>query len=318
MNQELHPQVVELLSTVFRQPAEAVSPSVEQMRRTNDKLLAPLIGPGEDVARVWNEMIDGACGGVPVRCYLAGDSQPTLIVVYVHGGGWVTGTVESYDALCRAMAVRSNALVMSVGYGLSPESQFPGAVEQVLDVLRGVRSWAHSANFEDARFAVAGDSAGAQIIGAALHRLATREELMPAAAVFIYPVTDASMRQESWNRFGDGYRLTRAVMEWYWEQYAGCTYSELQARARDPEISPLYSPNLAAYPRSLIVTAAFDPLRDEGAEFANRLRDSGVDAEFIEVPGQIHGFLRFRQAFTDPQWGADAVMTRICSFLAVR
>ncbi|CAE6753683.1 alpha/beta hydrolase [Paraburkholderia nemoris] len=315
MNRKPHPQVAELLSTVFKATPGAGAPSVEQMRTTNDEIFAPLIGPGEVVARVWDEVVSRCGEGVPVRCYQPGEAKPELTILYVHGGGWVTGTIESYDVLCRSLALRANGLVVSIDYDLSPEQRFPRALEQVLAVVRAMSARCTEIGSE---LTIAGDSAGAQLVGAALHRLAAGNETLPSAAAFIYPVADAKMGNQSWDELGEGFRLTRSVMQWYWEQYIGCSFVELQERAMEPEVSPLQSPLLGSYPRSLVVTAELDPLSGEGAELAARLAAAGTETEHIEVPGQIHGFLRFRRALTDTQWGADAVMTRIAGFLNAR
>ncbi|SAK98370.1 esterase/lipase/thioesterase [Caballeronia hypogeia] len=213
------------------------------------------------------------------------------------------------------MARRSGALVLNVDYGRSPETPFLAAIEQIKHVLVHVGTYVGEFGCSGAKLSVAADSAGAQVVAAAMHLLAEANQPLPDSAAFIYPALDATMQHDTWRSFGSGYRLTRKTMEWYWTQYLGQHPSDMGAQAYDPCVPPMYSHHLSQFPRSLVVTAACDPLRAEGEEFFQRLSQAGVDSKYLPVPGQIHGFLRFRRAFTDPEWGADAVMERICRFL---
>ncbi|MGF6841483.1 acetyl esterase [Paraburkholderia youngii] len=311
----VHPQVLSLLETIFRPQDTDVPLTVDGVRFTNDSELAALVGPGEAVAQIWPARFQFESKAIEGRWYLPSEAASSHVIVFVHGGGWVSGDLNSYDTLCRSMALRSGALVLSVDYGRSPENPFLAAIKQVKHVLEHVRTYVAEFGCNEAELSVAADSAGAQVLAAALHLLAESNRPVPDSAVFIYPALDATMQHDTWTSFGSGYRLTRRTMEWYWTQYLGRHPGELGAQAYDPCVSPIYSHHLAQFPRSLVVTAACDPLRAEGEEFFHRLSQAGVDSEYLMVPGQIHGFLRFRKAFTDPEWGADAVMERICKFL---
>jgi acetyl esterase len=311
----VHPQVHLLLSTIFR-PKDMDGPlTVDGVRFTNDSELAALVGPGEAVAKVWPARFDYQSTVIDGRWYLPSEGGSSHVIVFVHGGGWVSGDLESYDTLCRSMARRSGALVLNVDYGRSPETPFLAAIEQIKYVLQHVRAYVSEFGCSGAKLSVAADSAGAQVVAAAMHLLAEASQPMPDAAAFVYPALDATMQHDTWAQYGSGYRLTRKTMEWYWTQYLGQHPRAMGTQAYDPCVSPLYSHHLAQFPRSLVVTAECDPLRAEGEGFFQRLTQAGVDTEYLAVPGQIHGFLRFRSAFTDPEWGADAVMARICRFL---
>jgi len=312
----LHPQVAALLAA--EAAAAPVALTVATLRAHSDVTYSPLVGDPETVHRSWNEVLETPAGNVPVRWYQPTSDLPTLLVVYVHGGGWVTGTLDSYDSLCASLALRSGALVMSVDYAISPETIFPGALMQVVAILADAKKHAINAGFSVSKVSAAGDSAGGQLVATAIHRLIAANQPLPDSAVYIYPVTDASMQHESWSTLGNGFRLTYEKMKWFWEQYLGTDLATAQVRAKEQgaaDISPLYAPTLQQNPRSLVMTAAFDPLRDEGDAFAHRLEAEGVPVAHFTVPGQVHGFLRLRQVFTDPEWGPDAVMEKIGAFL---
>jgi acetyl esterase len=315
MPPSLHPDVAALLNGVLKAPAEPVAPSVQGARDGSEALTALLSGPGEAVAAAFDATVDTGPGPVPVRWYRPGAARPDALLVYVHGGGWVAGSLDTHDGLCRALALRSGYLVMSVGYSLSPEAVFPTALDQVADILRRAPALAAAAGFPIGKLAVAGDSAGAQLLGAAMHVLAGEQAPLPDAAVFIYPVTDATMGAPSWRTLADGFFLTAARMRWYWTQFLGAELMASGDRLAAPDISPLYSDRLAAFPRAMVITAEFDLLHGEGVAFAEKLSAQGVSVEHLHVPGQIHGFMRFRQALRDAQWGPDAVCTRIGRFL---
>jgi len=315
MKDALHPQVAALIAAEAASGTTPVELTVAQVRAQSNVKYSPLVGEPETVHRTWDEVLKTSAGDVPVRWYQPTSDAPTLLVVYVHGGGWVTGTLDTYDALCASLALRSGALVMSIDYGISPETAFPGALTQVVAILADAKKHAFNAGFSVLTVSAAGDSAGGQLVGSAIHRLIAAQHALPDSAVYIYPVTDASMTHESWTALGSGYRLTYEKMKWFWEQYLGTDFATMQARATEPDLSPLYASTLGQHPRSLVITAAFDPLRDEGEAFVHRLQVEGASVESFTVPGQVHGFLRLRQAFTDPEWGSDAVMEKIGAFL---
>jgi acetyl esterase len=315
MSHALHPQVEALLAGVLKAATPARPPTGDGIRQANANLSSTLVGPGEPVAFTWEGRAETRHGSVPLRWYVPELCRSSELLVYVHGGGWVAGTLDSYDTLCRALALRTGAIVMSVGYSLSPEAVHPVALEEVIAVFKQARSLVSSAGYNIQKVTIAGDSAGGHLAAAALHVLLSTGSEMPDALVLIYPVLDASMDFQSHRRFATGYHLTTDRLRWYWEQYLGRELSDEAAILSTPEISPLRSNQLPRFPPTMIVTAAFDPLRDEGLALAKRLAAASVPVQYLEIPGQIHGFLRFRKVLTDPLWGPDAVMTRMGTFL---
>jgi acetyl esterase len=311
----LHPQVAGLLSGILRSDPTAGPATIEATRSASHRLGELLGGPGEPVHRIWESTAESSQGSIRLRWYQTEDAEPDSLLVYVHGGGWVAGDLDTHDVICRGLAVRSRATVVSVDYSLAPENVHPRPVLEVASILEQARALAGGLGLEVRHLAVAGDSAGAHLLASAMHHLASFGRALPDAAVLIYPVADASLTYPSYARFAEGFALTAERMRWYWEQYLGSDPASLGDHLHDPYISPLYSPYLDRFPRSLIVTAACDVLHDEGVAFAARLRQHLVPVEHIDVPGQIHGFLRYRKVLTDPEHGPDAILNRISEFL---
>jgi acetyl esterase len=262
--------------------------SVAQARAFHTQDAAPLNGEAVPVAAVADRAVPGPGGDLPVRVYTPEGEAPFPIVVFFHGGGWVVGTLDTYDPLCRALAAAVPAVVVSVGYRLAPEHRWPAAVEDAY----AATLWAsrHAAELGGAqhRLAVAGDSAGGNL--AAVVALGARDRGGPAIAVqlLVYPALDAAGDTGSWREHAEGFYLTAAGMRWYWDHYLG------GADGAAPDASPLRAAFLGGLPPALVVTADHDVLRDEGEAYAARLREAGVAADVHRVEGVVHGFLRWR------------------------
>jgi acetyl esterase len=244
----------------------------EQAREDHNASAAALAGPGEDVA----DVVDTDVDRVPVRIYKpAGASRAT--VVYAHGGGWVVGTLDGYDTLCRSLANRAGVTVASVGYTLAPARRHPDQVDQVLAVLR----WFGRGG---APLALAGDSAGGYLAIQAAAR-AAEEGIALAALALVYPVISASLATASCVDLATGYSLTTEDLRWCWTHYrpeGAPVDASLDATALE----------LGGLPPSWVLTAGFDPLRDEGVAFAAALDAAGVEVEHVTFDGQMHGFVR--------------------------
>lgn len=241
---------------------------VEQARAGHEASAAIVAGPGEPVT----DVRDMTVAGVDVRIYRAEGAHG--VVVYAHGGGWATGTLDTYDTLCRALANRARATVVSVGYTLAPDAQHPVQLEQ----LQGVLAWALGGDGPSPGepVVVGGDSAGGFLAGWA----AAAEKGRLAGQVAIYPAFAPSMETASAADNASGYYLERATMRWYWDLYA-------------PDgVEVLPATDLTGLPPALVLTAGFDPLRDDGRAYADALEQAGVDVVRLEYPGQIHGFVR--------------------------
>ena len=233
-------------------------------------------------------MIDGPAGAIPVRIYRP-SAAPAPVHVHFHGGGWVIGDLDTHDRDCREICVGADCIVVAVDYRLAPEHIFPAAPEDCYAAL----CWA-SANLDSlcalpGAVSVGGDSAGGNL--AAAVALMARDRNGPAIAMqlLIYPVTDATMESGSYRDNADGYLLSRTMMSWFWDHYC----PDLALRA-DPLASPVAAEDLAGLPPALVMTAEFDPLRDEGEAYAERLIAAGVEVEVRRFDGLIHGF--FSQA----------------------
>ncbi|GAA3382342.1 MULTISPECIES: alpha/beta hydrolase [Streptomyces] len=237
---------------------------------------APGRPAGPDLASVY----DTTAGGVPVRVY---DPAPGAagrpLAVYFHGGGWVMCGPDTHDALCRALASASGAVVVSADYRLAPEHPWPAAADDALAVLLWARTGAERLGCDPARVVVAGDSSGGNLAAVT----ALRAPGLVAGQLLAYPPLDASMGSESVAAYGRGYFHTAAHMAWYWDQYGG--------DPAHPHVSPLRAADLSGLPRTLIVLADCDVLRDEGLAYARRLGEAGVDCEVRLHPGVFHGFL---------------------------
>jgi acetyl esterase len=239
-----------------------------------------LSGPGPALAAVH----DADADGVPVRVYRP--ASASTVVVYLHGAGWVTGTLDTYDTLCRTLAARAGAVVVSAGYRLAPEHRYPAQIDDAWTVLRWAHAHAAELGADPTGLVVAGDSAGGALAGVSARRARDRG-LRLAGQVLIYPILDATLSQPSTLENAEGYYLTLADLRWYWTQYlpAGCATT-------DPDVSPFHAPDLAGLAPALVLTAGFDPLRDEGDVYADRLEAAGVPMQRLSYPGQIHGFVR--------------------------
>ena len=262
--------------------------SVTQARAFHTEDAAPLNGEPVPVAAVADRAVPGPGGDLPVRVYTPEGEPPFPIVVFFHGGGWVVGTLDTYDPLCRALAAAVPAVVVSVDYRLAPEHRWPAAVEDAY----AATLWAsrHAAELGGAqhRLAVAGDSAGGNL--AAVVALGARDRGGPAIAfqLLVYPALDAAGDTGSWREYADGFYLTAAGMRWYWDHYLG------GADGAAPDASPRRAAFLGGLPPALVVTADHDVLRDEGEAYAARLREAGVAADVRRVEGVVHGFFRWR------------------------
>ncbi|MBW0114951.1 alpha/beta hydrolase [Pseudonocardia abyssalis] len=235
----------------------------------------------ERVASVVDATVPGPDGPLPVRIYTPDPAH--AVVLFLHGGGWVMGDLDTHDPVCRRVANAVGATVVALDYRLAPEHPHPAPVDDAWAALREV-----AACFPGRPLAVAGDSAGASLAaGLALH---SRDEGGPALAaqLLVYPATDPSMAHDSVRRNGEGRFLTAADMAWFYRQYA-----PTPAQAGDPRVDLLTAPDLAGLPPAVVATAEFDPLHDEGAAYAERLRAAGVPVTHLDGPGLIHGYFAF-------------------------
>ena len=256
-----------------------------ELRQAANGMLGSFAGPKVEVARVEDRRVPGPAGDIPVRVYTPEGHGPFPGLVYLHGGGWVIGDLESHDNVCRTLARDVPCVVVSVDYRLAPEHRFPCAPEDCWAAAKHVAGHARDFGIDPVRLAVGGDSAGGNL--SAVVTLLARDRGGPRLAfqVLVYPVTDAAMDTPSYRENADGYLLTRDGMAWFWNHYAPGA-----AEREDPRASPLLARDLRGLPPALVITAEYDPLRDEGEAYARRLREAGVPVTLTRYDGVIHGF----------------------------
>ena len=277
---------------------------VEQARINHADEAARLCGQGEPVA----EVRDVRVGEVPVRIFRPEGAGPLPVVAYLHGGGWMMGTLDSYDSLLRALANASGAIVAGIDYRLSPEHRFPAALEDSLAAIRWLIEHAGELGGEGARLAVAGDSAGGNLAAVAARRLrgAVRFQAL------IYPVIEPAFDTPSYREFAEGHGLSRPSMERFWRLYLD------GADPRHPDATPLRADGLSDLPPAYVLTAEEDVLRDEGEAYAEALRAAGTPTELVRWPGTIHGFFRWLAVAPAAREAVDAVAARLRDALATQ
>ncbi len=246
---------------------------------------------------------------VPVRHYrpLGSDDATRLpALVYLHGGGWTIGDRDSHDVLCRMLSNGSGCAVFSVDYRMGPEHRFPAAVDDAIAAIRWVASNADALGVDPDRLAVGGDSAGGNLAAVAASALRDAGGPRLARQLLVYPATDMRMQHDSHARNGAGYLLTRELMHWFRAQYLADA-----AQALDWRASPLLAGRLDGLPPAFVITAGFDPLVDEGIEYAQRLAGAGVAVEAVRFDAQIHGFIMMGRVLDD----ANRAVERCCGAL---
>jgi acetyl esterase len=242
-------------------------------------------GEPEAVAKIENRTIPGPAGQIPVRVYTPSGAGPHPGLVFFHGGGFVLCNLDTHDGTCRSLANGAGCVVVSVDYRLAPEHRYPAAPEDCYAATQWVAKNGSELGIDVARIAVAGDSAGGNL--SAVTALIARDRGGPALRfqLMIYPVTDFAFDTPSYRENGEGYFLTGGMMGWFRDKYLADPKHALESYA-----APLRAQNLANLPPGLCITAEYDPLRDEGEAYAERLREAGVDCRTTRYPGMFHGF----------------------------
>jgi len=243
------------------------------------------------MAAVEERSVDGAQGPLGARLYVppAADGEECCpLLVYFHGGGWVVGDLDSHDAPCRLLAAAAGVRVLSVDYRLAPEHPWPAAVEDALAAFASAQARAKELGADPARIAVGGDSAGGHLSAIVAQQAIAAGGPAPAFQLLIYPVTDRVEKSRSYELFPEGFFLTEATMDWYWDNFLSGPAAD--ADPADPRISPLRARDLAGLPPAYVAAAGFDVLRDEGEAYAARLREAGVRVALNRHDGLIHGF----------------------------
>lgn len=302
--------VLDLIRLSGRPPYETLTPpEAREVSRNGRAVLQP--DPPE-VAELRELSARAAHGPIPMRLYRAAGaaSGPLAGLVYFHGGGWVVGDLDTHDTLCRQIANAAGCVVVSVDYRLGPEHKFPAAVDDSIAATAWVSEHAADLGIDPARLAVGGDSAGGNL--AAVVSLHARDHGGPPIALqaLIYPGTDMSMRHDSHRRYGEGLFLTHSMILWFVNHYL-----RTPADREDWRASPIMAPDLSRLPPAVVITAGFDPLVEEGEEYAQKLIAAGVPVTVRRFPGQIHGFITMSRLIPEAYAAVEEVALAIRSRL---
>lgn len=279
----LDPQIVTVMEAVAAlglPPNNEVSP---EQARINGKMRPR--APGPDVGKVEDRTIPGPGGEIPVRIYTPEGSGPFPGLAWFHGGGWVVGDLDTADGSARHLCASANCVVVSVDYRLAPETKFPGAADDCYAATQWLAANAAFLNVDPARIATGGDSAGGNLSAAVSLMSRDRGGCDLVFQLLVYPVTERNFDNGSYTANGVGYSLTRDGMIWFWDHYLA-----EEADATNPYAAPIHATDLSGLPPALVITAEYDPLRDEGEAYAQRLREAGVPTVCTRYDGMIHGF----------------------------
>jgi acetyl esterase len=257
-------------------------------RQAVDKMSEDSEADPMPVGEVGDGAFAGPGGDIRFRRYrpIGAAAGPLATLIYYHGGGFVIGNIETHDSTCRRLANKSRCQVISIDYRLSPEHPFPASTDDGVAAFRHIRDNAASFGADPTRLAVGGDSAGGAIAAVVCQAIRDAGDSQgPAFQMLIYPATDSSKESASRVAFAEGYFLTKELIEWFWKAYCppGTDQSDLR-------LSPLLAKDLKGLPPAFVLTAGYDPLRDEGRAYADRLIDAGIKTTYVNYPGTIHGF----------------------------
>ena len=289
--------ILDFIEAAGETPREQLTPA--ELRESYAAL--SLVESKAEMASVAERVIPGPAGDIPVRVYVpTSDPGPRPVLVYFHGGGWVIGDLDTHDGTVRALAEGSGATVVSVDYRRAPEDPFPAAIDDCVAAVRWVADNAGELDVDAGRLAVGGDSAGGNL--AAIAAIELRDSPVDVAfQLLIYPVTDGTMTRPSIDANAEGYFLTKDTMDWFWEQYVG------PGDRTGPRVSPMHVPDgaLTGLPPALVITAEYDPLRDEGEAYGARLVGAGVEVTTSRYDGVIHGFCSMRDLVPEGKAAVD-------------
>ncbi len=259
--------------------------AVEDVRTAYDAM-AQFSGTPEEVSKIEDRTLPGPAGEIPVRIYTPESTEPLPILVFFHGGGWTIGSLNSYDGVCRSLANQTHCIVVSVDYRLAPEHKFPAAVEDAYAATAWVAEHAASIHGDSQRVAIGGDSAGGNLAAVVSHMARDKGSPKIVYQLLIYPATDYFIPgTPSIHENADGYYLTKDTMVWFWNHYANS-----EEDAQNPLMAPLRATDFKGLPPALVITAEYDPLRDEGELYAAKLQEAGVSVTATRYNGMIHGF----------------------------
>ena len=303
--------LLDLVAEKNRPPLDALAPTLARLSFLKSSLAAfPIARP---VASTRDFEIPGPRGTIVLREYLPAtpDRRGAMAaMVYLHGGGWVVGSLDTHDVLCRDLCSLSGCAVYSVDYRLAPENPFPAGIEDCIAATEWVAAHAGLLKIDATRIAIGGDSAGGNIAATVALSLRSSPRLSLAYQLLIYPVTDIHYREASHQRCGEGYLLTSTLLEYFRSHYL-----ESAEQRSDWRASPLLARDHSGLPPTLVLTAGFDPLQDEGQSYAGKLVHAGVDSEHVRFEHQIHGFITMGKFIDAAQRAVELCAQRLHAHL---
>lgn len=311
----LHPQARSLLQLIEEKglpPTHTLAPAQARHWYRERRFVTQPLPP--EVALVRELVAPGPYGDIALRLYRplgSRNDQALPVLVYYHGGGWVIGDLESHDTLCRELANGSGCAVVAVDYRMGPEHRFPAAVDDSIAATRWIRANAASLQLDPDRLAIGGDSAGGNL--AAVVAIAARDagDLPVAFQLLIYPATDMRRTAPSHQSNGEGYLLTKETITYFHDHYIDDAKHDLDWRA-----SPLLHPDLSGLPPAFVLTAGYDPLRDEGLQYAQALSEAGNRASLVCFDRQIHGFITMGKVIDEASTAVSLCAAQVRQALA--
>lgn len=280
----LHPTLKEMIAVTKEAKNPPISHhSLAEIRRGPLKM-KPLAGEPKPLPKVMNHLIHTSEGNLLIRLYYPREDRPLPALIYFHPGSFVKGDLDSHDSVCRSLAEASGCLVIAVNYPKAPEHPYPHALRQGKEAVLWIKENAKEIHC-DGRLAIGGENAGGNLAAVLSHTL--RGQVSLSCQVLIYPQTDLTFSSNAHQTYGTGYLLERESLEWYKKQYL-----PKNADSKDPSISPLFAKDFTSLPPTLILTAEYDPLRDEGEDYAQKLAAAGVPTIHQRYEGMVHGFFQ--------------------------
>lgn len=297
----LHPtfkEIIKVTKAANNPPLSRVP--LAEIRKGPMKIL-PLAGESRPLAKVMNHIIHYKKENLLVRLYYPKANTSLPVFLYFHPGGFVKGDIDAHDPICRTLADASGCLVASMNYPLSPENPFPEALNAAKVVLYWISSHPKEIS-SDGRIAIGGEDAGGNLAAVLTQEVRDEPHLNISFQVLIYPQTDLTCSMLSHQEYGSGYLLERESIEWYREQYLDGDHD-----LTDPRISPLYSSDFSSLPPALILTAEYDPMRDEGESYAQKLKEKGISVKLKRYQGMVHGFFQMAGLLDDARLAIQEV-----------
>jgi acetyl esterase len=299
-----HPQAIRAMQQAGDLP---VNLEPEELRRVYNEQRIKMLPTAPPIARTYDLSLPSADGSIPARFYRANTEEvPCPLLVFFHGGGWMLGSIDSYDTVCRRIAVKANCAVMSIGYRLAPEARFPAAVHDAYAATVWCSKNAPRLRINPGAIAVGGDSAGGNLAAVVAQMSHDSGEVRVARQLLIYPATDLSREWPSFERNASGYMLTTAALRWLIANYIPELQDRLNALA-----SPMRRANMAGLPPALIISAEYDPLVDDNEAYAARLKAAGVPTTYVCFAGMIHPFFTLGGLIDDAAKAEDLVAAEL-------